>query len=519
MLPGLSEPWRQAVVILVGLLYIYYIYYIYSKWAADRQAASFPIVALTEDGLGPKESWFQQGQKTIKKGLKECNGRPFRVMTGTGPKVVLPNRFAEELKNRAELTHIGAFKKDFFVGYPGFEPFAESVIPNVIRNKLTPALGLIINDLVDETTTAIHDIVGDDGEWHEIFLKQSILQLVARLSARISLGLPLCRDKRWLELSKDYTVHAFACARELRQVPGIIRPFIHWFLPESTKLRRDYRDARKLITPEVEKLRLRAQKAAEAGKKPRKRADLIGWMYDLSEDKERMSDFVNGQLELALASIHTSTEAITSALLDIVAHPELVKPLRDEVIKALRDEGWTRAALYKMRLMDSFLKENQRAHPPNAISMNRLVKETVTLSDGSVLPAGTRFIVANSYDDPAVYESPEKFDAYRFLRKREDQGKMNAWQHVTLSPQHMAFGLGDHACPGRFFASNEIKIAIAQLLLKYDWEPTRGDQPGFRVFETNTIVNLESKCRIRRRKEEIVIDLPEPMTEQSLDVD
>lgn len=373
MLPGLSEPWRQGVVVLVGLLYIYYIYYTYSKWAADRQAEAFPLVALTEDGLGPKDSWFQQGQKTIKKGLKECNGRPFRIMTGTGPKVVLANRFAEELKNRTELTHIGAFKKDFFVGYPGFEPFAESVIPNVIRNKLTPALGLIINDLVDETSTAIHDIVGDDREWHEVFLKQSILQLVARLSARISLGLPLCRDRRWLELSKDYTVHAFACARELRQVPGIVRPLIHWFLPESTKLRRDYRDARKLITPEVEKLRLRAKQAAEAGKKPRKRADLIGWMYDLSEDKERMSDFVNGQLELALASIHTSTEAITSALLDIVAHPELVQPLRDEAIKALRDEGWTRAALYKMRLMDSFLKENQRAHPPNASVSIRLL--------------------------------------------------------------------------------------------------------------------------------------------------
>lgn len=151
--------------------------------------------------------------------------------------------------------------------------------------------------------------------------------------------------------------------------------------------------------------------------------------------------------------------------------------------------------------------------------MNRLVKKTITLSDGSVLPAGTRFIIANNYDNPAIYADPAKFDPYRFLRAREKPGMTNTWQHVTLSSDHMAFGYGDHACPGRFFASAEIKIAVAHLLLKYDWLPTEGDQPGFRVFETNTIVNLQSRCRIRRRWEEITLDLPKPMTEQSLDMD
>lgn len=29
---------------------------------------------------------------------------------------------------------------------------------------------------------------------------------------------------------------------------------------------------------------------------------------------------------------------------------------------------------------------------------------------------------------------------------------------VTTSPNHLAFGHGKHACPGRFFAATEIKI-------------------------------------------------------------
>ncbi|TRX96044.1 hypothetical protein FHL15_003186 [Xylaria flabelliformis] len=472
-----------------------------------RLYKDFPMMALVEDGLDPKESWFQKGPKTIQEGLRRYRGRPFQVMTGTGPKLVLPHRFAEELKTNENLSHNGAFAKDFFVGYPGFGPIADSLIPELIRTKITPALGLITDDLVDETTAAIQDILGENTEWHEVSIKQDVLKLVTRLSSRLSLGLPKCRDDRWLEITKDYTVHLFASARELRQVPSLLRPFVHWFLPESTRLRRDYQDAQTFITPEVELRKVRARKALEAGEKASKTADVIGWMYELATEKGQKVNYVDGLLEIGLASIHTSTEAITSALLSIVAHPEILQPLRDEVISIIGSEGWSRQTLYKMRLMDSFLKENQRCHPPNAISMNRLVTKDIKLSDGSLLKPGTRFIIPNVYTDPEIYANPEEFDPYRFLRKREKPGQTNSWQHVSLSSSHMAFGYGNHACPGRFFASTEIKIAIAYLLLKYDWIPTTGDeQPGTLVFETNTLVRPTAKLMVKRRKEEVALD-------------
>ena len=65
-----------------------------------------------------------------------------------------------------------------------------------------------------------------------------------------------------------------------------------------------------------------------------------------------------------------------------------------------------------------------------------------------------------------------------------------------------------HACPGRFFASNEMKIALSHLLLKYDWElPEDGESP-FWSFETNTMAKPKCKVNMRRRKEEIDLDLP-----------
>ncbi len=38
----------------------------------------------------------------------------------------------------------------------------------------------------------------------------------------------------------------------------------------------------------------------------------------------------------------------------------------------------------------------------------------------------------------------------------------------------MPFGFGRHACPGRFFAANEIKLVLAQLLLNYDMKLPEG---------------------------------------------
>jgi len=56
-------------------------------------------------------------------------------------------------------------------------------------------------------------------------------------------------------------------------------------------------------------------------------------------------------------------QALTQALFYLALFPEYWKPLRDEVQEALSQEGWTKAALDRMRKLDSFIKESQRLHP------------------------------------------------------------------------------------------------------------------------------------------------------------
>lgn len=106
------------------------------------------------------------------------------------------------------------------------------------------------------------------------------------------------------------------------------------------------------------------------------------------------------------------------------------------------------------------------------------MRKPITLKDGTHIPAGT-YIDAPSYavlHDAANYTDPDTFDAYRFynLRTNEDVPDPNAfknreqYQFVSVAKENMSFGFGKHACPGRFFASNEIKLIMARILLTFD---------------------------------------------------
>lgn len=292
----------------------------------------------------------------------------------------------------------------------------------------------------------------------------------------------------------------------MRAAPPFLRPLAYWVNPKSKSLRDAVRDARQMINPELKKRQAAVDAAKAEGRKPPKVADTLGWMYDIM--KGRMDvDYVGGQLSLTMAAIHTTTESTCAALIDICQHPEAADEMRKEVIDVLSKDGWAKTSLYKLRLMDSFLKEGQRVRPMGGASMNRFVTNDIELSDGTVLPKGCRVMVAGNYNDPEIFPEPEKFDAHRFLRMRQEPGQENSWQFATTTPSHFFFGYGTHACPGRFFAVNEIKIALCYFLLKYEWRFVPGEgRPAPRLFENAHAVHPDSKIQFRSRTPEIDLD-------------
>ncbi|KAF5672648.1 putative cytochrome P450 monooxygenase (lovA) [Fusarium circinatum] len=160
-----------------------------------------------------------------------------------------------------------------------------------------------------------------------------------------------------------------------------------------------------------------------------------------------------------------------------------------------------------MKLLDSAIKESQRMKPGSIVTMRRYVTEDITLSSGLTLKKGTRLNVDNRrLDDPKIYENPEVYNPYRFYDMRSEAGKDHGAQLVSTGSNHMGFGHGRHSCPGRFFAANEIKVALCHILVKYDWKlcPDTETKPDTRrmIAKSSPVTDI-----LIKRRESVELDL------------
>jgi cytochrome P450 len=57
-------------------------------------------------------------------------------------------------------------------------------------------------------------------------------------------------------------------------------------------------------------------------------------------------------------------QTCTQTLYRLLAHPEYIELLRQEVEAVVAQEGWTKAGMDKMHKIDSFIRETQRIDTP-----------------------------------------------------------------------------------------------------------------------------------------------------------
>jgi cytochrome P450 len=85
------------------------------------------------------------------------------------------------------------------------------------------------------------------------------------------------------------------------------------------------------------------------------------------------------------------------------------------------------------------------------VAMARLALRPFTFSNGVIIPAGTLIAVPSSaiHMDEEIYSNPERFDGFRFSKlsgcNRNGDVTMTGHSAVSISPKHLAFGLGRHA--------------------------------------------------------------------------
>lgn len=137
------------------------------------------------------------------------------------------------------------------------------------------------------------------------------------------------------------------------------------------------------------------------------------------------------------------------------------------------------------------------------VAFNRIALTDLTLSSGLQIPAGTHICIAsrNILFDPEITPNPDVFDGLRYYKMRENNNiEGHKYQYVNLDDFNMNFGAGRYACPGRFFASMELKLLLAQLLLKFDFQfPPGKNRPSLLVMDELVIPAPWVKVMVKRR--------------------
>lgn len=132
----------------------------------------------------------------------------------------------------------------------------------------------------------------------------------------------------------------------------------------------------------------------------------------------------------------------------------------------------------------------------------------VKLPNGNIIPRGTRTaVLMDKHRDSGIYANADEFDPYRFQKQRGTETD-NAAHLVSTGPASLGFGHGQHACPGRFFAANEIKVALCHLIVKYDWKVADDATPEPEPLRYSFSLQVDPSAELYvRRRPTAVLDI------------
>ncbi|KAI1337309.1 cytochrome P450 [Xylariaceae sp. FL0016] len=451
----------------------------------------------------------------INTGYRQFKDQPFVVRRHDVDITVMPNRYLTELRlfPTSKLSAVRAQVDNLGHKWTYTTVMTESNLHfRVIQNKLIAELPKYLELARTELDYGWDIDVPHPEEWQRIDIQGVMRMLVARMSAKVFMGSPACRNEEWLKLSIDFSIDLFTAAFTLRMLPPWSHPVLAHLIPARYRVKRGMKAAERIVGPLMDLHRVNGERRL-SGEDIEEEDTLLNWMIDHGDENEnRVASMSHRQIILSLASIHTTSMMVSNMIFDLCAYPEWFPVLREE-ISELRDElgpigtscetgvkGW----LPRLEKLDSFFVESQRINPPILLAPQRVSLVPLTLKDGTHIPAGTRLSWANHnhLNDPSVTSNPHHFDPMRNYRQRHSsQEEMQKHMAGQVSLDNLSFGYGKLACPGRAFSVGEIKLILCRLLHEFEFEFPNGESRRPNMYaDENVFPDPNAHIMMRKRK-------------------
>ncbi|KAF5366226.1 hypothetical protein D9758_005803 [Tetrapyrgos nigripes] len=471
----------------------------------------------------------------VEEGWEQFGGKPFILPSMSGEWIVLGPEDVEMIRKsddsvfNAPMRAKQLFLPDIMFGDITSNPYH---LETIIRSDLTKDLKSLVPEMLEEAQLAITQKLNIPQGANSITvpLFPTMIGIVARVSNRAMIGAPGCRNEKFLKRQVSVAEQAIPMSQVLNWFPGFCRARV-WKLFSMLAGSKD--EAVRLLTPYVvERIKYAQQD------NPQVITDLL-LRYAPEEDLDQPEKLTVRVVHLNMASIHTSSIFTTHALFALARmSPAEINAIRTEVLEAIQSEGGicNKNAVDKFYMLDSLLKEVGRYQSLFAVGSSRLVLSSALTSSGTLIPAGSviSFAPKPLHKNPRAYEDPEVFDPFRFSKLREGSRRKDQSQsdfnnllkvdhsdsgptstgtltgdsssHVkhsftALSNDYIVFGIGKHACPGRFFAALKVKVILAELVLNYDlsFPPGASHHPKPFAFNIFTVPNPGAKLVFTKR--------------------
>ncbi|KAL1776995.1 Cytochrome P450 4A14 [Sigmodon hispidus] len=226
----------------------------------------------------------------------------------------------------------------------------------------------------------------------------------------------------------------------------------------------------------MRKDQLKNEEELEKVRKKRRLDFLDILLFAKMEDGNSLSDEeLRAEVDTFMFEGHdTTASGIAWIFYALATHPEHQQRCREEVQSILGDgSSVTWEHLDQMPYTTMCIKEALRLYPP-VPSVSRELNTPVTFPDGRSLPKGIIVTISiyGLHHNPSVWPNHEVFDPSRF-----------APDSSRHSHAFLPFSGGARNCIGKQFAMNEMKVAVALTLLRFELlpDPTRIPVPVFRI--------------------------------------
>ncbi|KAI0490975.1 cytochrome P450 [Xylaria cf. heliscus] len=423
----------------------------------------------------------------LDEGARKHPNSPFIISYSGFEYVVFPPSMWDEVKRipQTKASAMEFFKHVFFGGW-GFLGTDISALHKSIGTDLTRAIPIRTQAHYESAQFASEVALGSCQEWKSFKMYWTLQDIVSTTNAIGLVGEELGTDPRWRSAVQQFPMAIVLGIIVSGWAPRVLRPIVTWFIflpawglywwmrfllrPIVNKDVREYEAALK----EIDKSQLMQAS-------PDKKFPMTAWLMARYRPEERNPQQVAHDFIVASFESTASTSGTFYFIMaELVTRPGLCEELREEISQVMVDGKLPRTNLTELKKLDSVMRECSRWNPFGHMALFRRLREPVQLSTGPELPAGTVMSV-DIHKVPKseeLWSDPDTFDPMRFLKLRQLPGREDRHQFTSLGADTPGWGDGSQACPGRTFAGNTLKVALAYLLMNYDFRiPEGGDKP------------------------------------------